>query len=118
MIFPFFLFALAGFGLYASSLYSFLLFHSLIEAVCVVVVLIVFVFAWNSRRFLDNHYFLFLGISFLFSAGFQLVHMFSFKGFGIFPEHDANLPHPAVDRFPVCVQSLIFDRPGIYHATA
>lgn len=92
MLLPVYLFVLASAGLYASSFYSFILFHSLIEVVCVVVLLTIFVLAWNTRPFLDNHYILFLGISFLSSASFELVHLFAYKGFGVFPEYDTNLP--------------------------
>ena len=88
---PFFLFALAASGLYASSLYSFLLFHSLIEVLCVVVLLTIFVLVWNARTILDNHYFLLLGISFLFTAAFTLIHTFAYKGFEVFPGENTNL---------------------------
>jgi hypothetical protein len=91
-VLPYFVFFLAASGLYASSFYSYLLFHSLIEVICVIVVLTVFVLAWNTRKLLDSHYILFLGISFLSSAPFELVHLFAYKGFGIFPGVDANLP--------------------------
>ena len=33
---------------------------------CVVVAVSLFMLTWNARRFIDNHYFLFLGIAFLF----------------------------------------------------
>jgi len=89
---PAYLFVLAASGLYASSLYSFILFHSLIEVVCVIVLLTIFVLAWNARELLDNHYILFLGISFLSSASFELVHLFAYKGFGVFSGYDSNLP--------------------------
>lgn len=89
---PAYLFVLAAFGLYASSFYSFILFHSLIEVVCVMVLLTIFVLAWNARELLDNHYILFLGISFLSSASFELVHLFAYNGFGVFPGYDTNLP--------------------------
>lgn len=92
MLLPVYLFVLAAAGLYASSFYSFILFHSLIEVVCVVVLLTIFVLAWHTRPFLDNHYILFLGISFLSSASLELVHLFAYKGFGVFPEYDTNLP--------------------------
>jgi PAS domain S-box-containing protein len=92
LLLPAYLFILAALGLYASSFYSFILFHSLIEVVCVVVLLTIFVLAWNTRKLLDNHYILFLGISFLSSASFELVHLFAYKGFGVFPEYDSNLP--------------------------
>ena len=92
LLLPAYLFVLAALGLYASSFYSFILFHSLVEVICAVVLLTIFVLAWNTRKLLDNHYILFLGISFLSSASFELVHLFAYKGFGVFPEYDSNLP--------------------------
>jgi len=92
LILPAYLFALVVSGLYASSFYSFILFHSLVEVICVIVLLTIFVLAWNARKILDNHYILFLGISFLFSASLELVHLFAYKGFGVFPSYDTNLP--------------------------
>lgn len=87
-----FAFALAVTILYACSLYSYLLFHTLVELFCTIVTLGVFFIAWNSRRFLDNHYFLFLAVAFSTSSVLQLLHTFSFKGIGIFTGYDANLP--------------------------
>ena len=85
-------FALAACGLYASSLYSYLLFHTLVEIFCVFVMLAVFLLSWNSRRLLDNHYFLFIAISFITSGALEVLHTFAYKGIGIFPGYDANLP--------------------------
>ena len=48
-------------GLYLTSLYSYLLFHVLMEIFGVVVAFGIFSMAWNSRRFMDNNYLLFLG---------------------------------------------------------
>jgi signal transduction histidine kinase len=78
--------------LYASSLYSYLLFHSLVEIFCVIIIFVIFVLAWNSRHVQDNHYLLYLGIASLFTGIIELLHAFAFKGLGIFPGHDANLP--------------------------
>ena len=54
------------FGLYLMSLYNYLLFHSIAELFSVIVAIGIFMLAWNSRRFLDNSYLLFLGIAYLF----------------------------------------------------
>lgn len=88
----FVMFVLAVLILYACSLYSYLLFHTMVEVFCVLVTLGVFLLAWNSRRFLDNHCFLFLAMSFGASGGLELLHTFAYKGIGIFQEFDANLP--------------------------
>ncbi len=79
-------------GLYASSLYSYLLFHTLIELFSIVVSLVIFVLAWNTRQVQENHYLLFLGIALLFTGALELLHTLAYKGFGVFPAHDANLP--------------------------
>ncbi|WP_328745417.1 MASE3 domain-containing protein [Geomonas anaerohicana] len=86
------LFTLAILVLYVCSSYSYLLFHTMVEVFCVLVTLGVFLLAWNSRKFLDNHYFLFLAISFAVSGVLELLHTFSYKGIGIFIGYDANLP--------------------------
>jgi PAS domain S-box-containing protein len=82
---------IAGLGLYASSLYSYLLFHSLVELFSVLVAFLIFVLAWHTRRLLDNHYLLFIGIASLASGSLDLVHILAYKGMGVFPGHDANI---------------------------
>jgi len=79
-------------GIYLTSLYSFLLFHSLAELFSIVIAFGIFIVAWNSRRFLDNNYLLFLGIAYLFIAIVDTVHTLAYKGMGVFREYDANLP--------------------------
>jgi PAS domain S-box-containing protein len=75
-----------------SRLYNFLLFHSIAELFSIVIAFAIFVIAWNSRRFLDNNYLLFLGIAYLFIGAIDMVHTLAYKGMGVFPEYDANLP--------------------------
>jgi PAS domain S-box-containing protein len=77
-------------ALYLTSLYSYLLFHSLAEVFSIAVACTIFMVAWNSRRFLDNNYLLFLGFGYLFIAGIDLVHTLVYKGMGVFPGTDAN----------------------------
>jgi len=79
-------------GLYLSSLYSYLLFHSIIEIFSIIVTSCIFLIAWNSRRFMDSNYMLFLGISFLFIAIIDILHTLTYKGMAVFPGYDANLP--------------------------
>ncbi|MEJ2208488.1 MAG: MASE3 domain-containing protein, partial [Anaerolineae bacterium] len=79
-------------GLYLTSLYSYLLFHTLVEIFGIVVAAAIFVIAWNTRRLLDNDYLLFLGISFLFVALLDSLHTLSYKGMGVFPGLSANVP--------------------------
>lgn len=79
-------------GLYVASLYNFLLFHSLAEIFGVVVACGIFMVAWNSRRFLENNYLLFLGVAYLFIGGMDLAHALAYKGMGIFTVYGSNLP--------------------------
>ncbi|MGV8075417.1 MAG: MASE3 domain-containing protein, partial [Syntrophobacteraceae bacterium] len=79
-------------ALYWSSVYSYLLFHSLAELFGVVVACGVFIVAWNSRAITESGYLVFIGIGYLFVAGLDMVHLLAYKGMGVFPEYDANLP--------------------------
>ncbi len=80
------------FCLYLTSLYSYLLFHSVAEVFSLVIAFSIFVIAWNARSRLDNNYLLFTGIAYFFVSGLDLVHTLSYKGMGVFPGYDANLP--------------------------
>ena len=80
------------FGLYLTSLHGYLLFHGLAEIFSIVVACGIFIVAWNSRRFLDNNYLLFLGIAYLFVAGLDLVHTLGYTGMGVFTGYSTNLP--------------------------
>ncbi|NTU43621.1 MAG: PAS domain S-box protein [Nitrospirales bacterium] len=80
------------FGLYLTSLYSYVLFHSLVEIFSIVIGCSIFILTWNSRDRLDNNYLLFLGIAYLFVSGLDLVHTLAYKGMGVFAGYNANLP--------------------------
>ena len=86
------LWVLALLGLYLSSRYSYLLFHSIAEIFSIVVACGIFMVAWNSRRFLDNNYLLFLGVAYLFVAFLDLIHTLAYNGMGVFPGYATNLP--------------------------
>ncbi len=75
-----------------TSRYSYLLFHSLAEMFSVIIACSILIIAWNARRFMDNAYFLFIGIAYLFVGGLDLLHTLSYKGMGVFTGYDANLP--------------------------
>ena len=79
------------FGLYMTSRHSYLLFHSLTEIFSIVVAFGIFVLTWNSRRFIDNSYILFLGIAYLFIGTLDLIHTLAYRGMGVFPEYGGNL---------------------------
>lgn len=76
------------FGLYLTSLYNYLLFHSIAELFSIVIAFSIFMFAWNSRRYIDNFYFIFLGIAYLFIGGLDALHMLSYEGMPVFTDYD------------------------------
>jgi len=78
-------------GLYFSSWYNYLLFHSIAEIFSILVAFSIFVIAWNARRLMDNNYFVFIGIAFLFVGLLDLAHTLAYSGMGVFPEYGTNL---------------------------
>ena len=78
--------------LYWTSFHSYILFHSLVEIAGATILFLIFIIVWNARKYLDNDYFLVVGIGSLFVGAVALLHMFTYKGMNIFSEIDANLP--------------------------
>ncbi len=79
-------------GLYALSRYGFLPFHVLAEMFSIVIAGGIFVIGWNTRRISENNYLVFVGVAYLFVGGVDLLHTLAYKGMGVFPGYDANLP--------------------------
>ncbi|MDH4320221.1 MAG: response regulator [Desulfobulbaceae bacterium] len=75
-------------GLYLTSLYDYLLFHSFSEIFSIAVAFALFLIAWNSRRHLPNQYITFIGIAYLFIGGMDLLHTLAYKGMPIFTDYD------------------------------
>ena len=86
------IFFIIVFGIYLSSYYSFLLFHTIAELFSIIIAGGIFVIAWNSRKNIDNSFFLVIGISFLFIGFIDLLHTLAYAGMNIFIGYDANLP--------------------------
>ena len=78
-------------GLYLTSQVNYLLFHGLAEVFSIVVAFAIFIFFWNARRFLDNNYYLYIGIAFAFVGGIDLLHTLAYPGMGVFAESDTDL---------------------------
>ncbi|MGO9572620.1 MAG: MASE3 domain-containing protein [Desulfomonilaceae bacterium] len=78
-------------GLYLMSLQGYLLFHTAVELFSIAVAWDIFFIAWNSRRLLANNYLLFLGISYLFVGGIDLLHTLAYKGMEVFPASRSDL---------------------------
>lgn len=73
--------------IYFVSRQNYNLFHSLVDGVTIVIAASAFMIVWNSRRLVDNHYFLYVGIAFLFFAILDLMHLLGNKGMGLLSEY-------------------------------
>ncbi len=75
-----------------SQFSSYLLFHTTVEIVGIVVAGGIFMLSWNTRKINTNDYFFFLGIMY-FSVGIiDFAHTLSYKGMNIFSGIDSNVP--------------------------
>ena len=79
-------------GIYLTSFYSYLLFHTLAELISIIIACGIFVIAWNSRKNIDNSFILVVGISFLYVGIIDLVHTLAYSGMNIFVGYNTNLP--------------------------
>lgn len=79
-------------GLYLTSLYDYLLFHSLVELFSIIVAVLIFAITWNTRDKIENNYLFIIGTAYLFIGGIDLVHTLAYEGMGVFPGLGANLP--------------------------
>ncbi len=76
----------------ATSAYDYLLFHGLSEILIVIIAASIFIVTWSVRRLLVNNYLLIAGIGMLFIGTTEVLHLLTFKGMGVFPGLDANVP--------------------------
>ncbi|HSK48448.1 MAG TPA: MASE3 domain-containing protein [Coriobacteriia bacterium] len=72
--------------------YNYPVFHTVVELFCMVVAGTIFVIAWNCRYLFERDYVLFLGIAMLGFTVLGVPHTLAYRGLGIFPGFDANLP--------------------------
>ncbi|MHB9074238.1 MAG: MASE3 domain-containing protein [Desulfobaccales bacterium] len=79
-------------GLFLTSRYSYLLFHSIAGFFSAVIAIGVFAIAWNARHFQENNYLLFLGIAYLFVGALDLLYTLSYQGMGVFPGAGQQVP--------------------------
>jgi PAS domain S-box-containing protein len=79
-------------ALYFISLQNYLLFHGIVELAGIAVALCIFIIVWNTRKIITNTFFLILGLSFLFTGSFDLVHALAYKGMGVFAGASSDLP--------------------------
>ena len=83
-------------ALVMSASYSYLFFHTFAELFGIVIAFGVFMLAWNTKRFMNNGYLLFMGITYFFVAILDLLHTLAYKGMPIFPGYDDNNLPPQI----------------------
>ncbi|MFA5903618.1 MAG: MASE3 domain-containing protein [Desulfobacula sp.] len=79
-------------GFYLSSLYSYLLFHAIIEIITIAIAFTLFILVRNTSGYSKNNYLSLLGIGYAFIAVIDLLHTIAYKGMNVFPGYGANLP--------------------------
>lgn len=71
---------------------NFLLFHGLVECFRICVSAAILTVAWNARRYAQDGLFLSLGIGFGCVGALDTLHVFAYRGMGVFPKaHDGDL---------------------------
>jgi hypothetical protein len=78
-------------SLYLTNLYSYLLFHSMVEFLCIAIGLTLLLMVWNAREWLNDRYLFLLSIAFAFAAFVDLMHTMSFEGMHIFSSGGTNM---------------------------
>ncbi|MCX7846370.1 MAG: diguanylate cyclase [Dictyoglomaceae bacterium] len=71
---------------------NFLLFHIFIELYSIFIGAMIYLLSTFTYRLLENKYFTFLGISYLFVSLIDFVHTLVYKGMNVFPITSANYP--------------------------
>ena len=81
-----------GLYLLASRNSTYLLFHSIIELISIVVGVAIFSIGWSTRRLARHSFLLIIAVAILFVGIIDLLHTLSYKGMMIFPWNDVNIP--------------------------
>jgi len=66
--------------LFIFSQSNYLLYHTVVEQISIVIAAGIFIVAWNTRKYVRNDYFMFIGIAYLFIAILDTLHTLSFEG--------------------------------------
>jgi signal transduction histidine kinase len=71
---------------------NFALFHTVVELFCALIAFMMFGIAINTYSINENDKIIFLGIAFGFIGIIDLLHLFTYKGMGVFSDDTANIP--------------------------
>lgn len=80
------------FVLYLTSLYSFVLFHALVELFSIMIAAAIFILIWNFRPFFRDTFLFSIGVAYIAVGAIDLIHTLAYKGMGVFIGYDSNLP--------------------------
>lgn len=79
-------------GVYLTSYYSYLLFHSVAEFFSIFIAVTLFIIAINCAASIRNQYILFIGLAYLFVGVMDFFHTLAYKGMPIFTDYDYYAP--------------------------
>lgn len=71
---------------------GYLFFHTVVEMACVLIGLLMYVFASYTYPYSQNRFLLFLGSAYLFISILDFFHLITFSGMNVFPDFDTNVP--------------------------
>ncbi len=86
-----FFFAGAISGLYFTSLYSYVLFHTFTELFSITIAWCFFIIVWNTRQYIFTDFFMIIAVSSLFTGSIDLLHTLAYKGMNVFAGYNSNL---------------------------
>jgi len=78
--------------MYLLSRYNYLVFHLLIESYAIILGVLIFTVSFISRRFKNASFISIIGSGSLVIAIITFLHAITYKGMGLIPGYDANLP--------------------------
>lgn len=81
------LWAVIFIALFLISRFNYPLFHSFADTIITFIAAGVFVVVWNRRHQIDNHFYLFIGVGFVFFALLNFFHLLGNQGMGVFSEY-------------------------------
>ncbi len=77
--------------IYASRLYSYIFFHTVVETFIFLVSTGVFIIMFNARKIVNNNFIMFVSTASYFIGILNFFHMLSYEGMPFFPQYGATL---------------------------
>ncbi|RPJ74767.1 MAG: hypothetical protein EHM20_10060, partial [Alphaproteobacteria bacterium] len=93
---------------------NYLLFHSFVEGYVILISFSLFLLSWNTRSFSTNRFLLNLSIGFFFIGIIDALHLFAYKGLGVFSFPDPQNPAPQFWITARYLQAFVFILASIF----